>query len=143
MMNMQKQQQKRSKSNQRLLMERLQRARLKPRAWMVALVLEAYARIERGTGKRISSLYHQMIAGITGMSVESVRRALKELTTGPHPLYRKRNATGAQHTIHCNNDFELTTTGAIYEWIDDNVNEPTPPIPPASRPAPPAPTGRG
>lgn len=110
--------QKRSKSNQRLLMERLQRAKLKPRAWMVALVLEAYARIERGTGKRISSLYHQKIAGITGMSVENVRRALRELTKGGHPLYRRRNATGAQHTIYGNNDFELTTTGAIYEWID-------------------------
>ena len=109
---------RRSKSPQRILAVRLRTANHKPRAWAVAVVLEGYARLERGTGRRIASLYHEKIAEETGMSVGNVRRALVELTTGPHPLYRKRNATGRQHTIFGTNDWELTTTGAIYEWID-------------------------
>lgn len=121
--------QTRTKSPQRILVERLQLGKCKPRAWAVALALEAYARLERHTGKRISSLYHEMIAEITGMSVGNVRRALVELTTGDRPLYRKRNATGRQHTILGTNDWELTTTGVIYEWIEDG--------PRAAMPSPP------
>lgn len=130
---------KRSKSPQRILAERLRLANLKPRAWAVALVLEGYARLERGTGKRVASLYHDKIAAETGMSVGNVRRALMELTTGPCPLYRKRNATGRQHTIFGNNDWELTTTGAVYEWIG-GVPDGVGPAP--SMPTTPTRTGR-
>lgn len=74
---------KRSKSPQRLLVERLKLANLKPRAWAVALVLKGYGRLELGTGKRITTIYHSIVASTLNMSKANVRRALKELTTGP------------------------------------------------------------
>lgn len=114
-----KPQRAKKKSPWRVLHERLQKAGASPVAARVAIALEAYARTELGTGRIIAAVYHEKLAAETGVSPSTVRRALRELTTGDAPLYVARDRTGQARTIRGQGGFSMTTKAVVYERIDD------------------------
>lgn len=114
-----KPQRAKKKSPWRVLHERLQKSGASPVAARVAIALEAYAREELGTGRIIAAVYHEKLAAETGVSPSTVRRALRELTTGDAPLYVARDRTGQARTIRGQGGFSMTTKAVVYERIDD------------------------
>lgn len=105
-------------SPQRAFAERLILGKFKPRAWAVALTLEAYSRLD-DAGRRFSTVYHAIIAKKTGQSLPNVRRALRELSTGPAPLYERRGTTGHMRKVRGRNNWELDTRAPVYYWIEN------------------------
>lgn len=103
-------------SPQRILYDRLRQNRVTPRGYVVAMCLAAYTRDFNGLG---ASVYHAKIAAETGLSVETVRRGLKELTSGEAPLYVARGRSGQARTLRAKGNFQFTTRGVYYEWIED------------------------
>lgn len=107
-----------NKSPWRVMHERLQQAGASPRAARVAVCLEAYARRQLGTGRLVAAVFHEKIAAETGLSLATVRRALRELTQGAAPLYIARGTTGQKRTFrHSGGAWDMRCV--FYEKIED------------------------
>lgn len=107
-----------TKSPQRILQERLTLGQYKPRAWMVALFLDAYSR-QDVDGRRFATVYHALVAAETGLSLASVRRALRELTSGAFPLFEKRGASGQPRTVRARTWQRENWRAVAYYWIEN------------------------
>ncbi len=107
---------KRSQYSQ--IVERLQAAHAPLSAWAVALKLFSYIRTNT-KGRLTASVYAVRLASEMGISVPSVRRAIRCLTDGDAPVFFKRGASGQRRTIRWRKGKELTTRAVELEWIDD------------------------
>lgn len=105
-------------SPQRVLQERLTLGKYKPRAWAVAMVLDAYSR-QDAEGRRFATVYHGILAEKTGLSIQNVRRALTELVKSEAPLYERRGISGQRRKLRARNGWELDTRGVAYYWIEN------------------------
>jgi hypothetical protein len=85
---------------------------------MVALFLDAYSR-QDVDGRRFATVYHALVVAETGLSLASVRRALRELTSGAFPLFEKRGASGQPRTVRARTWQRENWRAVAYYWIEN------------------------